>query len=107
MFSMLCKMLDGEVRGDLKDFIPEFASVQHDRRGNLRSAVKNTSLALKELTRSTSLLYYERSFCGIAPKVFKKISEELIQKGKEGGWRKIMKQGQRILCGRDSAAIGN
>jgi hypothetical protein len=107
VFGMLCKMLDGEVRGDLKEFIPEFASAQHDRRGSLRSAVQNTSLALKDLTRSTSLLYYERSFCGIAPKVFKKIPEELIQKGKEGGWRKIMKQGQRILCGRDSAAIGN
>jgi hypothetical protein len=106
VFGMLCKMLDGEVRGDLKDFIPQFASAQHNRRG--RSAAVNTSLALTDLSQSTSLLQYERSFCGIAPKVFKKIPEELIQKGKEGGWRKIMKKGQRFLCGRDiDSAINN
>ena len=98
LFGMLCKMLDGEVRGGLNDFIPEFAGVSEVRRG--RSAVVPRGLELVDLTGPSSLVQYDASFCGRAPEVFKKMPEELLEEGLEHGWRSIMKEGQRFLCGR-------
>jgi hypothetical protein len=94
-FGMLCKMLDGQVRGGLNDFIPEFDSGQQGRRG--RSASAQTGPTLKDMTGPSSLKQYDRSFCGIIPKIFSKLPEEIVQEGMTDGWRKVMKRGQRLL----------
>ena len=98
VFGMLCKMLDGEARGGLKDFVPEFGGAQRNRRG--RSSCVSQGPCLVDLTSAVSLLQYDASFCGIVHEVFKKLPRELILKGFQDGWCDVRKEGSRFLCGR-------
>jgi hypothetical protein len=97
-FGMLCKMLDGEVRGGLKDFVPEFVGDQRNRRG--RSVAISEGPCLVDLTSAVSLLQYDASFCGVVHGVFKKLPRELIQIGSRDGWSDVRKDGSRFLCAR-------
>ena len=49
---------------------------------------------------SRSLDVFSRSFEGSIDGIFDKIPTELKEKGEKDGWKKIMKQGQRILSGK-------
>jgi hypothetical protein len=97
LWGLLCKMLDGRVRGGLKDFIPELAGVAA-RRG--RSADVPKGPELMDLTGPDSLVQYDASFCGKAPEIFKGMPNKLLRRGFEDGWSTVLKEGQRFLCGR-------
>jgi hypothetical protein len=95
-FGMMCKLLDGEGRGELQLFAP----VLLDQPVNRSSARFQDGLHLQRTVNAKSLKQYERSFCGSAPVTFSKLPQELLVSGKENGWCSVMKKGQRFLCGR-------
>jgi hypothetical protein len=97
-FGLTCKLLDGECRGGLQDFKPEVVvqSGGGRTRGEAAQQIKITPN-----TTTQSLNSFKRSFRGSVHHVFAEVPQDIIKTGMEDGWRKVMKNGQRMLSGRN------
>jgi hypothetical protein len=95
-FGLACKLLDDQGRGELQNFKPQ---LKWDGGGRTRkSSVRELRMVKKGSSRSLDV--FSRSFEGSIDGIFDKIPTELKEKGEKDGWKKIMKQGQRILSGK-------
>ena len=95
LVGLLFKLLDGDGRGKLNDFTPTVVELAPARKG--RHTI--TGLQLVDQTDADSLLGYERCIVGRAPKVWKKLPQDVLRDGKENGWQNITKECQRFLAG--------
>ena len=103
MVGLLFKLLDGDGRGKLNDFTPTVVELAPARKG--RHTV--TGLQLVDQTDANSLLGYKRCIVGRAPKVWKKLPQDVLRDGKENGLQNITKECQRFLTGKKSKSQKN
>ena len=96
LIGLIFKLLDGDGRGQLEDFIPKVIDINPIKRN--RGTI--TGLQLLDHTSSSSLLSFERSIVGHAPTVWRKLPQELLEKGLDTGWQTITKDCQRNLTGK-------
>jgi hypothetical protein len=97
-FGLICKLLDDGGRGDLNLFKPELSNASG---GKTRSSTSQ-DIKLKPIWNAKSLDSFKNSFRGSADRVFSKVPQEILARGKEVGWKKVMKSGQRVLSGKTS-----
>ena len=74
-------------------FKPELMVVEE---GRTRKA-KAQGVCLKAVSTAGSLEGFKRSFQGSVDRIFQKVPQDILRKGTEKGWRKVMKTGQRAL----------
>tara|TARA_R110001592_G_scaffold245970_1_gene507570 strand:+ start:76 stop:621 length:546 start_codon:yes stop_codon:yes gene_type:complete len=103
-FGLICKLLDDGGRGDLNLFKPDFSNASN--RTRTRDGTSQ-DIKLKPVWNAKSLDSFKNSFRGSADRVFSKVPQEILAKGKEFGWKKVMKSGQRVLSGKTSATQPN
>ena len=105
VFSLLCKLLDGECVSPLQKFCPCFESKvvgsNSDAKTRLqKEASKDKRMKLEQKQnqhRDFSLLNYKWSWQGQAADIFNKIPEELKEKGRTTSWSKVKTAGKAFL----------
>ena len=104
VFSMVCKLLDGECVGPLQKFAPEFEAdsvvmvktrLQHKVQSNKSEELKHK----QNQHRNFSLNNYKWSWQGQAARIFNRIPADLKAKGTKGSWMKIKSVGKAIING--------
>ena len=88
-YGLACKLLDGEGRGQLQDFKPDFKPEGRTRQG--------VGLGLRPQYDAKSLDLFRNSFLGQIDGIFDDLPQELLFEGFQDGWRKTMKRGQKLL----------
>ena len=87
------QLLDGVERGRLNDFTPTVTDLAPPHKG--RHII--TGLRLVDQTDANSLLGYERCIIRRAPKVWRKLPQDILRDGQTDGWQKVTKECQRFL----------
>ena len=64
-------------------------------------------MQLVDQTDANSLLGYERCIVGRAPKIWKRLPQDVLRDGKDNGWQNITKECQRFLTGKKSKSQKN
>ena len=83
------KLMGGQPRGVLKDFIPKVIEPLKLTRKRTRHTLKGTHI--KTTIKSKSLETSKRGFHGALPNIWKKIPQDIISKGSSKGWLSILK----------------
>ena len=96
LLSLIFKLLDGSCRGPLQALAPTLTTAAPHCRST-RSATIINGIQVLEQTNAYSLDCFKRSAMGILPYVWKKLPQELIQKGADTGWRRISKKSKKFL----------
>ena len=104
VFSLICKLLDGECVEPLQKFAPEFAAapVGEVKTRLQHKAASDTSAKLKPKQnqhRDFSLNNYKWSWQGQAASIFNKLPTELKVKGSESSWSKVKSAGKAFTNG--------
>ena len=84
LLSLIFKLLDGSCRGPLQALAPTLTTAAPHCRST-RSATINNGIRVLEQTNAYSLDCFKRSAISILPSVWKKLPQELIQKGADTG----------------------
>ena len=87
--SFTLKLLDGKGRGVLDAYAPVF--VDNTKLHNYSTQNAPKGLQIKDRSRHKSLISFDRSYLGCIRKIWKKLPNELVQKGAKDGWLKIKK----------------
>ena len=87
--SFTLKLLDGKGRGVLDAYVPVF--VDNTKLHNYSTQNAPKGLQIKDRSRHKSLISFDRSYLGCIHKIWKKLPNELVQKGAKDGWLKIKK----------------
>ena len=104
VFSLVCKLLDGECVEPLQKFAPEFEAdsaievktrLQHKMESNKSEELKPK----QNQHRNFSLNNYKWSWQGQAARIFNRIPADLKAKGTKGSWMKIKSVGKAIING--------
>ena len=85
------KLLGGRCRGKLQELVPELQCVRSSR-------MNVGGLQMVPYPRSKYPLdRFRNSYLGIRHKIWQKIPQEIIRKGTERGWFRIIKQCKKFL----------
>jgi len=101
LIGFVFKLLDGDGRGLLNEFIPTVQ--EHPHRS---SKIPIGTLLIKERIKfEDTSKQYDRSIEGQVQSIWNKLPQELLKVGKSDGWQTVTKQCQRFLTGKkvDSA----
>ena len=82
-------------RGDPLGQVPEFYEPLMLSRKRTRQALKKKQIKSKINTKSLNM--HRRSFEGVLPRVWQKMPEEIIEKGYNRGWLKIIKDCKKYI----------
>ena len=92
------KLMGGQPRGVLKDFIPKVIEPLKLTRKRTRHTLKGTHI--KTTIKSKSLETSKRGFYGALPNIWKQIPQDIISKGSSKGWLSILKDCKDCLTGK-------
>jgi hypothetical protein len=96
--SLALKLLDGQGRGELKQFTPVLTEPLRLCKKRTRHSLEGIQIVKR--IRSSSLDVYRRSFMGVLPMIWAKIPTEIIERGNEKGWLKIKRDCSDIVTGK-------
>ena len=93
------KLLDGNARGELKNYIPRLIEPLRLCKKRTRQSLEGIQIASK--VRTKCLDVYRRGFQGVLPKIWSRIPTDIIAKGESKGWRKIKSACTDFLTGKE------
>ena len=96
---LLCRLLDGEGRGDLQSFIPHFVTSiprRSSRLNNLSDLAR--ALRLQNPITFRTLDCYHRSWHGAISSIWNTLPANLLFQGHDMGWHSVLKALQRCCC---------
>ena len=96
---LLCRLLDGEGRGDLQSFIPHFVTSvprRSSRLNNLSDPAR--ALRLQNPITFRTLDCYRRSWHGAISSIWNTLPANLLFQGHDMDWRSVLKALQRCCC---------
>jgi len=96
LIGLIFKLLDGDGRGGLNEFVPELHTTKtRNNKSDDHDLQIKRRLDFRETTKA-----YDRSIEGQAATVWSKVPQEILKVGEANGWQKITKQCQRFLTGK-------
>jgi hypothetical protein len=98
LIGFLFKLLDGDGRGALNDYVPVLA--EHSPAFNSRHTSSSIQIESRFDFRDTTK-QFDRSVEGQAGKVWSKLPQDLLRFGQDNGWQCITKDCQRYLTGKE------
>ena len=96
------KLLDGGGRGLLQDFVPTLKVPTASKTKQLKKVRVKPRLDSRDTSKQ-----YDRRIGGMLPKVWSKLSQELLQNKETGSWQSLTKNRQRFLTGRTLGKINS
>ena len=94
--ALVCKLLDGDGRGALKNHIPQ---VVHSERSMLKSRLSGIQLVNRVDHDSLSSVF-DRSFIGAVHGIWSELPDEIKIIGDAYGWQKVEKTIKQIITGK-------
>ena len=99
VIGLLCRLLDGEGRGDLQSFVPRFVTSAHRRSSRLNNLSDPAqALRLQNPIIFRTLDCYHRSWHSAILSIWNTLPANLLLQDHDMGWRSVLKALQCCCC---------